>query len=245
MLTDCLREIERNGFATIPNVFTELQVDRLAAEISAALEGAEFDAERVRKRSGGVYASRSLLQLYPAVREVWRQSPLPELLAQVLGAEFGLVRVLFFDKPPERTWSLPWHKDLTITVREGLERSGQFSRATHRAGVPHVEAPLEVLEAMLTLRIHLDDVTDENGPLEVIPGSHRSGKRLMPDDGLAARILAHRGDVLAMRPLLAHRSGKSHPQSACHRRVLHLEFSGLQTLPDGYQWHDFIAFDRI
>ena len=29
---------------------------------------------------------------------------------------------------------------------------------------------------MLTARLHLDEVTEENGPLRVLPGSHRGGK---------------------------------------------------------------------
>jgi hypothetical protein len=55
------------------------------------------------------------------------------------------------------------------------------------------------------------------------------------------RILANQGDVLLMRPVLAHCSGKSHPDTTRHRRILHLEFATSPDLPDGYVWHDFIA----
>ena len=60
---------------------------------------------------------------------------------------------------------------------------------------------------MLTARVHLDDVTDENGPLRVIPGSHRYGTTM---DGRAAQpvtLHCRAGDVLLMRPLLTHASG--------------------------------------
>src|SRR6266404_493411 len=99
-----------------------------------------------------------------------------EAMAAVLGPDFGLVRVLFFDKPPGGSWSLPAHKDLTIAVRDNRLPSRHFRNPTRKAGVPHVEAPRELLDKMLTARIHLDDVTAENGPLKVIPGSHRLGK---------------------------------------------------------------------
>ena len=49
-----------------------------------------------------------------------------------------------------------------------------------------------------------------------------------------------RGDVLLMRPLLAHNSGRSHPETTRHRRILHLEFAGLAELPDGFAWHTFV-----
>jgi hypothetical protein len=47
-----------------------------------------------------------------------------------------------------------------------------LTRPTIKAGAPHVIASDEILHKMLTLRIHLDEVTDENGPLRVVPGSH-------------------------------------------------------------------------
>src|SRR6185295_1284359 len=107
----------------------------------------------------------NLVQLWPGVAHAWMQPPLPTMLAETLGPEFGLVRVLYFDKPPEQTWALPWHKDLTIAVKDNRLPSALFSKPTRKAGVPHVVAPRSVLEAMLTARIHLDDVTEENGPL--------------------------------------------------------------------------------
>jgi ectoine hydroxylase-related dioxygenase (phytanoyl-CoA dioxygenase family) len=109
-----------------------------------------------------------------------------------------------------------------------------------KAGVAHVEAPEEVLQAMLTARIHLDDVTEENGPLRLIPGSHRSGKTLRFDPGASKSILAAEGDVLLMRPLVVHQSGNSHPGTRRHRCVFHLEFTASPVLPDRFAWQDFI-----
>ncbi|MBI1917272.1 MAG: phytanoyl-CoA dioxygenase, partial [Planctomycetes bacterium] len=53
-------------------------------------------------------------------------------------------------------------------------------------------------------------------------------------------VLTGRGAALLMRPLLAHSSGRSHPDTAQHRRVLHLEFAASTELPDGYAWHTFL-----
>jgi ectoine hydroxylase-related dioxygenase (phytanoyl-CoA dioxygenase family) len=135
---------------------------------------------------------------------------------------------------------LAWHKDLTIAVRDNRLPSQQFLRPTVKAGVPHVEAPIGLLQQMLTLRIHLDEVTHENGPLRVIPGSHRSGKENIETSTPPRVIHAQAGDVLAMRPLVSHSSGASSAETRRHRRVLHLEFSGQQQLPDGFAWHDFV-----
>jgi ectoine hydroxylase-related dioxygenase (phytanoyl-CoA dioxygenase family) len=162
-------------------------------------------------------------------------------LREILGPQFGLVRGLFFDKPPGRSWWLPWHKDQTIAVRNNSLPSQQFSRPTLKAGVPHVIAPRELLEQMLTVRLHLDEVTLDNGPLKVIPGSHLTGATTQDDGIEPATILAQPGDALLMRPLLTHASGDSVEGSTSHRRILHLEFAPSDDLPDGYQWHQFLA----
>ncbi len=239
MLADWLDGIAGDGFTVVPAVFDRIEVARLVTDLSTALSVAD-EQRSMRSRAGTVVAARNVLESFPAVANLWRRAPLTELLSAVLGSEAGLVRVLFFDKPPDRTWSLAWHKDLTIAVRDNTLVSRSFARPTTKAGVPHVEAPRELLERMLTLRIHLDDVTDENGPLKVIAGSHLAGKETVATDRPPAVIRVQAGDVLAMRPLVSHSSGASLAGCARHRRILHLEFAGQRILPDGYQWRDFV-----
>ncbi len=200
------------------------------------------DGVAIRSGAGAVYAARNVLALWPEAADVWREPPLPELLGSLLGSGFGLVRSLFFDKPPERNWALPWHRDLTIAVRDNRLPSRAFSKPTLKAGVPHVEAPRELLERMVTMRIHLDEVTAENGPLKVLPGSHRIGEESEAIGGTAHSILAARGDILLMRPLLVHSSAHSDPQTTRRRRILHLEFAPSGELQDGYAWHAFHAY---
>src|SRR5437660_856638 len=67
-----------------------------------------------------------------------------------------------------------------------------------------------------------------------------AGKALELGDTPPQTILARQGDVLLMRPLLAHCSNRSRQGTRQHRRVLHLEFAASPTLPDGYTWHDFV-----
>src|SRR4029077_6153806 len=113
-------------------------------------------------------------------------------VTQVLGPSAGLVRGLYFDKPPEQSWALPFHRDKTIAVRDNRKLGAGFPNPTMKAGVPHVEAPDYILERMLTLRIHLDPMTLENGPLSLMPGSHR------PENASAETVmpLGSAGDVL-------------------------------------------------
>ena len=146
-----------------------------------------------------------------------------------------VVRGLLFDKPPGQSWALPLHRDLTIAVK-AHGRLGTFSKPTIKAGIPHVEASATLLDRMVTVRIHLDEMTEENGPLKVIPDSHRS-------EEITARvtILSQAGDVLLMRPRILHGSGQSADGSKRHRRVIHLECAADSCLSDDYEWYEFLS----
>ncbi len=232
-------QLDCDGFA-VRQLFDSEATTSLRSSLDRFLNGPAGQDASIRGQEGTVYAARNLLHLWPDLLPIWRQPALRACLERVLGPRFGLVRVLFFDKPPGQTWALPWHKDLTIAVRNNRLPSTRFAHPTRKAGVPHIEAPVKVLESMLTARIHLDEVTDENGPLKVIPGSHRTGKELTLDLAPPRVIHAVAGDVLLMRPLLAHCSGKSAPDTPRHRRILHLECAASPELPDGFEWHDFV-----
>ncbi len=231
--------LERDGFCILPQAVDISTVQRLLAVLAGAFDD-QSQSVRARSSRGHVYAARNLISSIPEVVSVWQTGSMLKLLQDTLGEGFGLVRALYFDKPPERTWNLPWHKDTSIAVSDNSLSSSAFSRPTIKAGVPHVIASDDVLRQMLTLRIHLDEVTDENGPLRVIPGSHVSSD----SDGIgveqAVTIHAEPGDVLAMRPLISHASGLSQAGTSRHRRILHLEFSSANPLPDDYRWYEYV-----
>lgn len=189
---------------------------------------------------GSISGARNLLRIWPDVVNLARRPGLLDPLREVLGRDAGVVRGLFFDKPPGRGWALPWHKDYNVAVR-AHGKLGRFTKPTTKARVPHVEAPADLLGRMLTARIHLDDMTDENGPLRVIPGSHRSYRTggECPSSPVVLRCRA--GDVLLMRPLLTHASSHCDPATTRHRRVIHLECAPSPVLPDRYEWHDFVS----
>ena len=150
--------LQSEGYCILPKAIERPIIEKLKRQLSSNL-GDELDGSGTKSSRGTVYAARNLIESMPPIRTMWVNDLLCDFLLEELGSDFGLVRILFFDKPPERTWSLPWHKDQSVAVRDNSIPSKHFSRPTVKSGVPHFVASNSVLEQMLTLRIHLDNVS--------------------------------------------------------------------------------------
>jgi hypothetical protein len=95
--------------------------------------------------------------------------------ASIMGRECFPVRAVLFGKSAGQNWSLGWHQDRTIAVRQRVETRG-FGPWSIKRGMIHVEPPFELLERMLTVRVHVDPVTATNAPLMIAPGSDKLGR---------------------------------------------------------------------
>ncbi len=215
--------LDRDGCALVPGVLS-------AQECAWAVQCAQATADAVGERC---------LLSHAWCAELAGRLRLHTVLSTVLPADAVAVQCTYFEKSSDRNWLVPIHQDLSIAVAERVDDS-RLRAWSHKEGSWFVQAPVAILEQMLALRVHLDACTDEDGPLRVVLGSHRSGliapdaALRMRDAGTVARCLCAPGAVLAMRPLLLHASSKSIGTS--RRRVLHFLF-GPRTLAHGLRWH--------
>ena len=160
------------------------------------------------------------------------------LADRLSGRPCWLVRALLLDKSEANNWALGWHQDRTIAVRARREVDG-FGPWTLKAGVAHVVPPVSLLANMMTMRLHLDPVGQDNAPLLVAPMSHRVGLVLESElDAAISRCgqlacLADRGDVWVYATLILHASERS--KVGTGRRVLQLDYSP-DELPGGLEW---------
>jgi ectoine hydroxylase-related dioxygenase (phytanoyl-CoA dioxygenase family) len=181
---------------------------------------------------------RDLAAKVHAVKELTQSVLMRDLVEAILGEEAQLVRSVLFTKSLETNWVVPWHQDLTIAVAARHEVSG-YTGWSLKEGVHHVQPPLEILEKMLTVRVHLDAADETNGALWVSPGSHRLGRIPASEVAAAAErdgkhlCAVNAGDALFLRPLLLHGSRKA--TSNWPRRVIHLEFASVP-LPPPLVW---------
>lgn len=227
--------LAREGFAIVSDVIDRTTLTTLLK----ALARVQPDAA-VRERNSRTYAVRNLLAMVPEVRELARADSIRRLIDPVLGRGARVVRGILFDKTLDANWKVAWHQDLSIAVKRRAHTEG-FGPWSFKAGVQHVQPPTHVLEQMLTVRLHLDHCGPENGPLNVLPGSHAHGVlspaaiRRLCDNGAPVPCHVPAGGALLMRPLLLHASSSA--RTPGHRRVIHLEFADSE-LPGGLEWFE-------
>jgi ectoine hydroxylase-related dioxygenase (phytanoyl-CoA dioxygenase family) len=215
--------LDSRGFGIIPEFLSNAELGQL-----------EQILPPVDRDSGGL---RNLLDI-PGVAGLAAGDHVGSLVHPVLGPDAFPIRAILLDKTEAANWKVSWHQDLTIAVMERREEPG-YGPWSSKQGVVHVQPPAAVLEQMLAVRLHLDESGAGNGPLRVLPGSHRAGK--LRDQEIPAWrqrtneevCLVPRGGALIMRPLLLHSSSPA--TEPHHRRVLHIEYSNCE-LPAGLEW---------
>ncbi len=222
-------KFNRDGFALVRNPFDE----KTLANMQANLDFKVNELGSVRK--GG---RRDVVDNLSHLRDISERTELLRIMSEALGHDAFLVRATLFDKTAEANWKVPWHQDVTIAVTERHDTPG-YSPWSIKAGVVHVQPPTEVLERMVTIRVHIDPCPKSNGALWVMPGSHRCGRLNQNevgsyvDEKLMVCCEAGRGDILVMRPLLLHSSSAS--LEPARRRILHFDYA-TGDLDNGLRW---------
>lgn len=230
-----IAEIDENGFGVIEDVLSAETVFRLTQELAKI-----SDVKAVSKRNNSVYGVRNLLNLSTEIRKFSESETIKNISQKFLGENAKVVRAIYFNKTAGANWKVPWHQDLTIAVKE-KRATNNFSAWTMKAGVQHVQPPLDILEKMITLRFHLDDADEMNGALKIIPKTHKKG-RLSAEEIKSLReanethlCSVKKGDCIIMRPLILHSSSAG--KNPKNRRVIHFEFAA-ESLPNGLNWYE-------
>lgn len=234
--TSYAQQFAEAGYSVVEDVLLDIDVERLRSAIAGLPAGKEI------KRRQGIYGVRNLLEICREVRELACDVRIRKLVEPILGERAFAVRAVFFNKVPSANWSLFWHQDNVIAVKQRIDLPG-FTGWSNKAGVWQTQPPVEILSRMLAVRVHLDDCGSRNGPLRVLPGSHRHG---WLDTELAtwkARVaevvcLVRVGGVVLISPLTLHASAAA--ESPEQRRVIHIEYAN-EDLPGGLDWNNRIS----
>lgn len=223
--------IEKYGFSVINRVFSDEEVGR----IINVLDHIDTTRENFRK-SEDLFAIRQFLKEIPEIKDLIFNDNIKEVVKNIFGEKYFVVKSIYFDKPETSNWYVAYHQDLTISVDKKLELSG-FGPWTTKQNQFAVQPPLNVLENIYTIRIHLDDTDESNGALKVIPTSHSKGiyRPETIDWTVETEEICNveKGGIMLMKPLTLH--GSNRTTNGKKRRVIHIEFSDME-LPEVLQW---------
>ncbi|MFP3834686.1 phytanoyl-CoA dioxygenase family protein [Chryseobacterium sp. SIMBA_028] len=223
--------IQEYGFSIINDVFSADEVEK----IIGVLNGIDTSRENFRK-SEDLFAIRQFLKEIPEIKDLIFNDNIKRIITEVFGEKYFVVKSIYFDKPETSNWYVAYHQDLTISVDKKLELPN-FGPWTTKQNQFAVQPPLNILENIYTIRIHLDDTDENNGALKVVPKSHSKGvyRPETIDWSIETENICNveKGGIMLMKPLTLH--GSNRTTNGKKRRVIHIEFSDME-LPEVLQW---------
>jgi len=230
-------ELEDLGFSIIDQIYTNEEID----ELIKIIDQIDTSKDTFRK-STDLFAIRQFFKEIPQALNVLMNQNLKLLLEKQFGERYFIVKSIYFDKPETSNWYVSYHQDLTISVSDKVSIEG-FGPWTVKQNQFAVQPPVEFLENIFTIRIHLDETNESNGALKVIPRSHLK-KIYRPetiDWSVEKEVYCNvpKGGVMLMKPLTLH--GSNRTTNNKRRRVIHVEFSNLE-LPQELNWAERINF---
>ncbi|MBO6184876.1 MAG: phytanoyl-CoA dioxygenase family protein [Chryseobacterium sp.] len=227
--------IADKGFSIISNVFSTEEIRK----ISDVIQNIDTSKETFRK-SEDLFAIRQFLKEIPEVKDLIFNDNLKEIIKDIFGGKYFVVKSIYFDKPEKSNWYVAYHQDLTISVDKKVQLDN-FGPWTTKQNQFAVQPPLEILENIFTIRIHLDDTDENNGALKVVPKSHAKGiyRPETIDWNVETENICsvEKGGLMIMKPLLLH--GSNRTTNGKKRRVIHIEFSDKE-LPEELNWSEKI-----
>ena len=211
MLTDeQVGTFRRDGVLTVPNAVTPDQLAALRADMDRWVEesrahngpyGETIDGRPRFDVQPGHSKDRPALrrvsaptEVSAAHREVMANSAMVDMVADLIGPDVRLHHTKVNTKLPGAATEVQWHQDFPFT--------------------PHSNADL------MTALLMVDEVTVENGPLEVAPGSHNGPIHSLWHDGVFTGSICPDA-VAAMRDAAVSCTGSAGSVCLMHTRLAH------------------------
>lgn len=228
-------ELLENGYSIVNAVYSEQEIKNILNAINAA----DTSKDSFRK-STDLFAIRQFLKEVPTAFDLIFTDKLKDLIKKIMGENFFVVKSIYFDKPGSSNWFVAYHQDLTISVDKKMEIDN-YGPWTIKQQQFAVQPPIDILENIITIRIHLDDTDENNGALKVIPKSHLK-KIYRPEmidwkNEIEETCPVRKAAVMIMKPLILHSSNRTTNNKK--RRVIHIELSNIE-LPKEMNWAERI-----
>jgi ectoine hydroxylase-related dioxygenase (phytanoyl-CoA dioxygenase family) len=177
------KQVERfwsEGFLVVENALTPTELSRLRTQYTQWLDEASgkgqswgetadgkarFDLDPVHtSQCPAIWRVNNPVEISDAHHAVMMHSRVPDMIADLIGPDIKFHHAKINTKPPESNADVQFHQDFT--------------------GTPHSNSD------MVTALLHIDDVSDENGCMRMVPGSHRGPVFPTWEDGVFTGMAA-------------------------------------------------------
>ena len=136
-------------------------------------------------------------------------------------ANYKPVSCHYFNKCKETNWMVPFHRDEYFLFDEKINHP-HVTDWCYKEERLFGRIALGQLHRLIAVRLAIDPVDLDNGPLRVLPKSHLYLGSEVPSTVGERSIIQNIGDALIMYPSLFHASSKS--VTGRSRRILHYAF---------------------
>ena len=158
-----LKTYQENGFLILENYLSKAEIDVIKKAASSRLKEDKY--QRLLEASGDIKAYFGIHQANKVLHDLGQLPRLVEPVKQILESNVYIHQSKLNPKVALAGEELEWHTDFWYWHRED--------------GMPTPRA--------VTVGIFLDNVNDFNGPMLIIPGSHRQATQLESSDRSALR----------------------------------------------------------
>ncbi len=200
---DELRDLQEQGFLIRERLFDAEQVARMRAALDevAEQERQNGNAGSVSSRFGGLFI-RHLYDKHPVFLDLLNYPPLVSVARAMLGAMVQARLSARITVPGEPNQVTEWHSHQALVI-------------------PDPAPPLAAFPHSLDVLVYLDDLTEANGPVSIVPGSHKLTEEIPADDHAdkpdELRLLLKAGDGIFIHNNLWHRGLPSRPDGTIRR----------------------------
>ncbi len=220
-----LRFYREQGYLVVPDVLDAATVEAARREMARLLEGARavtdhtdvYDLEPGHRRDDPrVRRIKQPHRHFPLFRDLMRHPRLVAILGDLLGNAVRLHGSKINLKSPRYGSPVEWHQDWAF--------------------YPHTN------DDLLAVGVMLDDCTSDNGPLLVVPGSHRGSTFYHHADGHFCGAIdpaTIRDEIARAVPL----TGRAGSMSFHHVRLVHGSAQNVSRLPRTLLLYEYAAAD--
>ena len=234
-LTDYVTSFENNGYVLMENAITAYQLEALNDQLRSWIDESRqhesnfgeimdgrprFDVEP-RTHSPETPALRRIsspIEVSDSYLAVTRDNAALNLTAEIFGPNIKLVATKVNLKLPGSGTAVKYHQDFPFE--------------------PHSN------DNVMTVLIFLDDVTPDNGPLEVVPGSHRGKIHTLWHDGVFTGAVDPDMEK-GLRDASVSCTGKAGSACLMHSRLLHASLPNMTNAPRSLFIVTYVAEDAV